>query len=123
MNPRLVSPADAGLIAILAAVVGLALAASLSGGPGAQARVSLAGEEQAVLDLHQEKSLIIQGPQGESRVEVSDGRARFTRAPCSDRICMRRGAIDQAGESTSCVPNRVHVEIIGDGKRYDSLHY
>lgn len=124
MNPRLISPADLCLIALLAAAVGLALAASLAPAEtGHQARVSVAGEEQASLALDEDQTAVFEGPLGESRVAIRDGEARFIQAPCSDRICMRRGAIHRAGESRSCVPNRVHLEITADEARYDSIHF
>ena len=47
-------------------------------------------------------------------VAVEDGAARVVSSDCRDQICVHMGAIDLAGESIVCLPNRVSVVLTGE---------
>ncbi len=124
MRPPLVTAADLALIAVLAVAVGVALAASLGAREsGETARIMVAGESLHELALDRDEAVTVEGPLGESRIEIRDGQARFASAPCPRRLCLQRGWIHSAGDSVSCLPNRVHLEITGNEREYDSIHY
>jgi hypothetical protein len=47
-------------------------------------------------------------------VSIEDGRARVLSSDCRDQTCVKMGAIDLAGESIVCLPNRVSVVLSGE---------
>ncbi|WP_193222246.1 NusG domain II-containing protein [Alkalilimnicola sp. S0819] len=109
------------LLALLAVIASYAL---LWGEPGraTHASVWVAGEQRHRLALDQPGQWRVQGPLGESRIEVRDGRVRVTASPGPRQICVRTGWLEQAGESAICLPNQVVVRVEGDGG-YDAMNF
>ncbi|MFU0787999.1 MAG: NusG-II domain-containing protein [Enterococcus gilvus] len=57
-------------------------------------------------------------------IEVKDGRIRIKEADCGDQICVRRGWIDQSGETIVCLPHKLLIEIkSSDGGEPGSVIY
>ena len=77
----------------------------------------------ATLSLNQERSLVIHGPIGDSRIIIHQGKVRFESSPCRSQYCVHQGWLSRAGQVAICLPNRVSVELIGTEKNYDSLNY
>jgi hypothetical protein len=77
----------------------------------------------ATLSLNQERSLIVHGPIGDSRIIIHQGRVRFESSPCHSQYCVHQGWLSRAGQVAICLPNRVSVELVGASKKYDSLNY
>lgn len=77
----------------------------------------------AELDPRRTRFLAVRGPLGETRIEVADGRARVASDPSPRQLCVKQGWLDAAGELAVCLPNEVSVEMVGRGRRYDSLTY
>ena len=44
---------------------------------------------------------------------VSDGAVSVTESGCSDKVCVRTGAVSHMGEAIICVPNKVAVTVDG----------
>lgn len=44
-------------------------------------------------------------------IEVKGNRIRIKEADCGDQICVRRGWIDQSGETIVCLPHKLVIEI------------
>ncbi len=44
-------------------------------------------------------------------VEVEKGRIRFKEADCPDKICVKTGWLEEAGDTAVCLPNRAVVTI------------
>lgn len=59
--------------------------------------------------LDKNKELRIQGPLGETAIEIKDGKARITNSPCPLKLCVRQGDLDRPGRTLACLPNRVVV--------------
>jgi hypothetical protein len=74
--------------------------------------------QEASLRLN--RTILVPGPLGESRVEIRDGRVRVTADPSPRQLCVRQGWIPPGGTAV-CLPNRVAVENAAAG--YDSLNY
>ena len=56
-------------------------------------------------------------PIGEGNLLViSDGEAHMKDADCPDKLCVHQGRISRTGERIVCLPNRVIVEIVGNGE-------
>jgi len=84
-----------------------------STGRGAQRRVEIeASGERYLLPLGTEETLTVQGPVGDTRIEVSDGAAHVAHSDCRDKICIAMGDISEPGAWVACLPNRVFVRII-----------
>lgn len=53
---------------------------------------------------------------GGCEVRVENGEVFVAKSDCPDRVCVNTGRISRAGEAIICVPNRVSIKIIGEGK-------
>ncbi len=72
--------------------------------------------------LTRDRLLELQGPLGETQVEISAGQVRVVSSPCPRKICIGMGSVWRSGDLLACVPNRVVVRIEGEGKKgYDLL--
>ncbi len=69
------------------------------------------------LALTEDQIVHVEGPIGETEVEISKGKARIRKSPCSRKICIKAGYIQYADRITACLPNRVVVRIQGDTYR------
>jgi len=69
------------------------------------------------LPLTQNQVVHVQGPLGETEVEIREGKARIVRSPCSKKLCIKSGFIEYADRLAACLPNRVVVRILGESQR------
>ncbi|GBF34344.1 secreted protein [Desulfocucumis palustris] len=63
--------------------------------------------------VEEPREIILPGPYHEI-LRVEKGRIRFKEADCPDRICVRRGWLQNPGEIAVCLPNKAVVRITGD---------
>lgn len=63
--------------------------------------------------LDQERVIAAEGPLGATIVEIAGERVRVTESPCRDKICIAAGHLDETGQWTACLPNRVFVSVQG----------
>jgi len=68
-------------------------------------------DEHFVLPLTQDGSLILDGPVGETRVEVEDGAVFIEDSDCRDKLCVAMGQISSPSAWVACLPNRVFVRL------------
>jgi hypothetical protein len=80
---------------------------------GDVAMVEVGGRPICRLDLTVDTRRSVQGPLGETVVEVRGGRVRIAESPCPHQICVRTGWIERAGSMVVCLPNRVVVRVEG----------
>lgn len=58
------------------------------------------------------------------KIEIKSGRIRIAESDCPRQICVHAGWIENPAQTLVCVPNKVLVEITGDGKpEYDAVTY
>ena len=96
--------------------IGAVVAASVFayGGNVQASEVSIENEEGTFLyPLDQDRDVAVHGPLGDTMVHVRDGRVRVHESPCRDKICIAAGWLDQTGQWTACLPNRVFVRVEG----------
>lgn len=67
--------------------------------------------------------LTVSGPLGESRIEIHKGKARFLASPCTNKICIRSGWLEHAGEAAACLPNRISLALLGNDARFDAINF
>ena len=66
------------------------------------------------LDLSVDEIFTIETSGGKNIVKIKSGAVSVTAADCLDKICIRRGAIKNVGETIACVPHKLLIEIAGD---------
>jgi hypothetical protein len=76
---------------------------------------------EAPLSLDQQ--IEVPGRLGISVVSIKQHKARIASDPSPRQYCVRQGWLQQAGEIALCLPNQVSIELVGSGKKYDSLSY
>jgi len=92
-------------------------------GHGAEAVVYLNGNRWARLNLFQNQDIKVPGPLGISQLQVRDGKIRFVDSPCPTKLCVHAGWLSQGGESATCLPNHVSVQVLGDDPRFDTINF
>jgi len=81
--------------------------------PGATVLVEVDRHVVYKAALNEDASFRVHGATGELVVEIRDGRVAVTGADCPNRICVRTGWRNKAGDVIVCVPNKVIVRIAG----------
>ena len=66
------------------------------------------------IDLTADETFTLEAGGGKNVIEIKDGAVSVIAADCPDKICVRRGAIKNTGETIACVPHKVLIEIAGD---------
>ncbi|WP_315077473.1 NusG domain II-containing protein [uncultured Clostridium sp.] len=62
-------------------------------------------------------SLTIDNELGENVIEINNEQVKIIDADCPDKICVKAHAISKPGESLICLPHKLVVRIIGEGKQ------
>ncbi len=58
---------------------------------------------------------------GYNRIRIENQRVRMVEADCRDQICVHTKAGTQARDAIVCVPNRVTIEVMGEGGDIDAI--
>jgi hypothetical protein len=74
-------------------------------------------------NLHRDQVLKIQGRMGISRIDIRNGKARFTHSPCTGKLCIQHGWVSRGGDFVACLPNRVSVEVRTASEHFDAINY
>ena len=74
--------------------------------------VTVDGDVVATVDLSVDQTLDLSDG---TRIVVSEGKAWVVSATCPDLLCRNTGAISREGEVILCVPNRISLQISGEG--------
>ena len=114
---RMVRPFDIIAAAIaIGAVVGVSLFAY--NGRTAAGEVRIESDNGVFLyTLDQPRQLAMEGPIGETLIEIDEGRVRVIESPCRDKICIAAGWLETGSQWAACLPNRVFVRV--EGKQHD----
>lgn len=115
-----------GDIVVLAAAIGLVAGLWLApgaGGNGWNVVVTRAGGPDFELPAWTTQEISIDGPLGTTNIEIHNGMARVVSSPCSRKICMLEGWLEQAGDTAACVPNRVAVSLQAADPRFDAVNF
>ena len=106
----------------LALVAGLALQVYTGGAPHTVRITSGNGNQRDLAAWHAQR-VSIRGPLGDTVIEIDAGRARVVASPCTQKLCMRSGWLDNAGDATACLPNRISVALLGGDPRFDAVNF
>jgi hypothetical protein len=94
-----------------------------SGVYGAQAAIYVDGKFWSKINLYQSQIIEVPGKLGISHLRVEKGRVRFVDSPCTGKQCIYQGWISNGGESATCLPNGVSVQVLSSDPRYDSINF
>ncbi len=111
-----IRPGDIIMLAVLLAAALALTALARPGAAGKTAVVTVGGDPVAKVRLDLPGRLEVEGPLGVTVVETDGSGVRIVSSPCPHHYCVRQGRITMRGQAIICVPNRVAVRIIGDGK-------
>ncbi|WP_020611112.1 NusG domain II-containing protein [Sediminispirochaeta bajacaliforniensis] len=116
-------PLDAVII-IIAVLVIVLISIEVYGGKGSAARLLVQSEGRTfVYPLDQDRIIEVKGPLGTTTIEIRDGRARFVDSPCRDKICVAYGWLENPGEWTACLPNKVLAAIEDNSSKEASIDF
>ena len=83
-------------------------------GDGGPLRVRIkAADSEYVYSLDEEREVAVEGPLGTTYVHIHDGHAAIVDSPCPNKLCIQAGELDENGEWSACMPNKVFVQIEG----------
>lgn len=74
------------------------------------------GEIYDKVNLLDSKTITIETELGKNIVEIADGKVHMLESDCRDQICVKSGIIDKVNRNIVCLPNKVHVQIQGNGE-------
>ncbi len=109
------APGDVLIVLLVVALSVVLIARSITGAGGTSgldASISVNGKEVMTRPLQNgSEQIYVDGYQGESIIEISEGRVHMVDSACPDKLCVRTGWISRPGESIVCLPNKVVIEI------------
>lgn len=119
-----VNRADLILIIGVLAVAFIWAGASLGTGPKAElVEIHNSHGLYMLSPLKTDTTIMVPGPLGQSVVIIQEGKVFMQSSPCSNKLCIHMGPIEQAGRSIVCIPNRVYVVIRGKASGIDAVTY
>lgn len=116
---RFFNKRDIVIIALIAAVCVVALL--LPRNDGGYAEITENGEVIALLDLGDDCEYPV-GGKYKIVITVKDASAYFSSSDCPDRVCVRTGKLEKAGDIAVCAPAGVAVRITGKASQ-DAVTY
>lgn len=81
--------------------------------PGSTADVYMDDRLVQTLDLNVDDVYTFQSDKGSNTVEVRDGAVSMKSADCPDKVCVRMGAKNRNGETITCLPHNLVIEVHG----------
>jgi hypothetical protein len=70
--------------------------------------------EQWIYSLDEDRVEHIHGKQGDTIVEIKDGKVHIADSPCPDKLCVQMGWLEKTNDWAACLPNGVFVTVQGE---------
>lgn len=88
--------------------------------PGNEADVYIDGSLVQTIDMTKDDTYVFDTEKGTNTVTVADGEICVTEADCPDKICVNMGWVSRSGETITCLPHKLVIEVHNDKKNdYD----
>lgn len=116
-NIPLLKSKDLILVSVLLLVALLFYLIGNSSEKGQIATVATDGEVVTVIDLSSAENETF--AVNNTVIEIKDGMVAFVDSNCSDKTCVKTGALKNDGDVGACVPNKVSVVVSGDSSKQD----
>jgi hypothetical protein len=114
-----IKPLDIGITALALGAVLFSAVRVYAPGSGAL-RVVLEGDGQRwEFPLDAVETITVNGPLGDTVVELRGKEARVLSSPCAGQTCIAAGAIHNRGQWIACLPNQVMVSVQTNGGSLD----
>jgi len=121
---KILKPLDflAGLLS-LGLIVVFSLSAFETGANRVDTEIDAPGGKW-IYPLDQSRIVRVEGPIGDTEIEILDGKVRVLDSPCPNKLCIRMGAISRSGSWIACLPNHIFVKIrSAKGEEVDAHSY
>lgn len=79
---------------------------------GNQVVISVAGQEYGIYSLKENHAIFLEGI---GEVVIESGCVFIRNSSCPDHLCEQMGKISTVGNSIVCLPNRLLIQITGEG--------
>lgn len=108
------------VIVLLFALVGVIVLLCMPQGEKVVIRVD--GKIQYVLDLNEDREIpIVINGENANIVVIKDKKVYISNATCPNHDCVNAGKIDKIGQSISCLPHKLIVEIVAKNSEVDTI--
>lgn len=106
---------DFKMISIVIIVIGiLFLLYFINSKKASNALVYYGSDIILTIDLNIDKEYIVQGDNGEVKIEVKNKQIRVNEENSPYHLCSKQGYISKTGESIICLPNKIIIELPND---------
>lgn len=101
---------------LLAAGLAISWTSLNSGQAGEKVRISAGGETYGIYSLSEDRSIEVVQNGHTNNIIIEGGHVSMAYSDCANQVCVNTGSIHLAGDSIVCLPNRIMVEILGEGE-------
>lgn len=88
---------------------------------GTLVKISVDNKTVYTLPLNKDRIVVVEGPLGESLIEIKDRKVQMKDAPCPKQLCVHQGWMDRG--AIVCLPNKTVVRISGNGQDFKGSEY
>lgn len=122
-SSRILTLADAALIVIATGLLAQLFTHTFWQGQAQTAVITDHLGHHQDIDMQRDQTLTVHGAIGDSTLQVTNGRLRFTASPCSNKLCIHSGWIKYGGEAVACLPNRLSVQLARSDDGFDAINF
>jgi hypothetical protein len=90
---------------------------------GQYLKIEKNNDEPKILSLNQNSNEKISGLLGDSEINISEGKARFSKSPCTKKYCIHQGWVNKVNQTVVCLPNQISISITDGNEPFDSVNY
>lgn len=83
---------------------------------GNKVKITVSGELYGVYPLDVDEEITIKHSNHVNHIIIKKGTVQMAYSNCANQICVKEGKISRTKETIVCLPNKVLVEILSDGK-------
>lgn len=87
------------------------------------ANIYVGGELERTIDLSAVTKEYTLSPVDGVEITVDKGEIYFSSAECKDKLCIKSGKLDGAGQAAACLPSRVVISVSSDKNKNDVITY
>ncbi|MBR5517194.1 MAG: NusG domain II-containing protein [Firmicutes bacterium] len=118
----MIKKADIALFFIIL-IFGLALSwFSLTGDLGGdKVLITVDNQDYGVYSLYEDQDIEIIQDNHINHITIKDGKVSMSYSTCKNQICVNTKSISEAKDTIVCLPNKVMVEITGEGGGADVI--
>ena len=107
---------DYGIILPALALVIASFFFAYKGSPARSGIAVKAEQGEWVFPPDAKETIRVQGPLGETIIEIQNNKGRIISSPCANQTCVSSGEVHSQGQWAACLPNKVMLYIAGEKK-------